>query len=103
MKPYRCQGYLYRSQFKVSLMLKDKRSNLSFFRGGYKFLLTVMGLKGATTPYACLWCKIHKDRRWETDKHFAHFNTPPMMRTVMGIKQLVKERKGDYCSVKEPL
>ena len=77
---------------------------LEFFLGGdYKFLLTVMGLKGATSLYACLWCIIHKDRRWETDKHFLYFNTPPMMRTLKKIKDLVKEGKGDYCCVKEPL
>ena len=62
-----------------------------------------MGLKGATSLYACLWCKIHKDKRWETHKHFHHFNSPPMMRTLLEIKELVKKGNGDYCCVKEPL
>ena len=62
-----------------------------------------MGLKGATSVYACLWCKIHKEKRWETDKHFHHFNSPPMMRTLLEIKELVKIGKGDYCCVQEPL
>ena len=81
-----------------------KKVKLEFFLGGdYKFLLTVMGLKGATSLYACLWCKIHKDKRWETHKHFHHFNSPPMMRTLLEIKELVKKGNGDYCCVKEPL
>lgn len=46
--------------------------------GDYKFLLTALGLKAATSLYACLWCKIHKDKRWEAHKHFHHFNSPPM-------------------------
>lgn len=81
-----------------AITVDGQEVKLEFFLGGdYKFLLTVMGLKGATSLYACLWCKIHKD------KHFQHFNTPPMMRTLMEIKELVKEGKADYCCVKEPL
>ena len=62
-----------------------------------------MGLKVATSLYACLWCKVHKDKRWETNQHFSHFNTPTMMRTLSEIKELVKEGKGDFCCAKEPL
>ena len=62
-----------------------------------------MGLKGATSLYACLWCKVHKDKRWETDQHFSHFNTPTIMRTLSEIKELVKEGKGNFCCAKEPL
>lgn len=48
----------------------DKQNvDLEFLLGGdYKFLLTVMGLRGATSLNACLWCIIHNDKRWETDK-----------------------------------
>lgn len=89
---------------KGTISVDGQEVKLEFFLGGdYKFLLTVMGLKGATSLYACLWCKIHKDKRWETDKHFHHFNSPPMMRTLLEIKELVKKGKGDYCCVKEPL
>ena len=89
---------------KGTIIVGGQEVKLEFFLGGdYKFLLTVMGLKGATSLYACLWCKIHKDKRWETDKHFHHFNSPPMMRTLLEIKELVKKGKGDYCCVKVPL
>lgn len=89
---------------KGTIIVGGQQVKLEFFlEGDYTFLLTVMGLKGATSLYACLWCKIHKDKRWETDKHFHHFNSPPMMRTLLEIKELVKKGKGDYCCVKVPL
>ena len=89
---------------KGTIIVGGEEVKLEFFLGGdYTFLLTVMGLKGATSLYACLWCKIHKDKRWEADKHFHHFNSPPMMRTLLEIKELVKKGKGDYCCVKVPL
>lgn len=35
--------------------------NIDFFLGGdYKFILLMLGLKGATSNYACAWCKVHK-------------------------------------------
>ena len=35
--------------------------NLEFFLGGdYKLILLMLGLSGATSNYACAWCKIHK-------------------------------------------
>ena len=88
------QGFINVNGHKVKLEV--------FLEGVYKFLLTVMGLKGATLLYTCLWCKVHKDKRWETDQHFLHFNTPTMMRTLKEIKELVKEGKGNFCCVKEP-
>jgi len=42
---------------------------------------------------ACMWCNVHRDKWWETDQHFSHFNTPTMMRTLSEIKGLVKEDK----------
>ena len=89
---------------KGTIIVGGQEVKLEFFLGGdYTFLLTVMGLKGATSLYAFLWCKIHKDKRWETDKHFHLFNSPPMMRTLLEIKELVKKGKGDCCCVKVPL
>ena len=89
---------------KGTIIVDDQEVKLESFLGGdYKFLLTVMGLKGATSLYACLWCKIHKDKRWETHQHFHHFNSPPMMRTLLEIKELMKKGKGDYPFVKESL
>ena len=89
---------------KSVLIVDDQEIKLEFFLGGdYKFLLTILGLKGATSLHACLWCKVHKHKRWETDKHFDHFNTNPMARTLNEIKKFVNKGKGEYCCVKQPL
>lgn len=46
--------------------IAGKNVNIEFFlRGDYKFILIMLGLKGATSHYACAWCKIHKDNRWD--------------------------------------
>ena len=88
---------------KGSITIDDQEQKLEFFIGGdYKFLLTVMGLKGATSLYACLWCKVHKNNRWETDKHFTCYNSPPMMRTLSEIKSS-KGKKNDFSCIREPL
>lgn len=79
---------------KGTITVDGEEVKLEFFLGGnYKFLLTLMGLKGATSLYACLWCKIHKDKRWETDKEFHYFNSPPMMRKLQELRNY-EERKG---------
>ena len=85
---------------KSVLIVDDQEIKLEFFLGGdYKFLLKILGLKGATSLHACLWCKVHKDKRWETDKHFNHFNTNPMARTLNEIKKYVNEGKGRVSTV----
>ncbi|EDO30267.1 predicted protein, partial [Nematostella vectensis] len=73
----------------VKLTVNDKTINLKFFLGGdYKFVLLMLGLKGATANYACAWCKIHKDDRWKTDNDFHSFNKSPMSRSLKEIKEL---------------
>lgn len=38
-----------------------------FYLGGnYKFILKMLRLKGATSNYACVWCKIHKTVKYPT-------------------------------------
>ena len=61
-----------------------------------------MGLKGATSSYACLWYKVHKDKRWETDKSFDFFNAPPMVRTLTEIQEMAKKSKDNYCCQLKP-
>ena len=37
--------------------IAGKNINFEFFLGGdYKFILIILGLKGATSHYACAWC-----------------------------------------------
>ncbi|XP_048589349.1 uncharacterized protein LOC116615043 [Nematostella vectensis] len=86
------------------LTVNDKTINLEFFLGGdYKFVLLMLGLKGATANYACAWCKIHKDDRWKTDNDFHSFNKSPMSRSLKEIKELCKKSTDNYCCGAEPL
>lgn len=50
-----------------SIEVDGKEVKIEMFLGGdYKFLLMAMGLSGATSTYACLWCLIHMLDRWNT-------------------------------------
>ena len=52
----------------INNLIKTKQiivdgKTVMFWGGNYKFILLMMGLKGATSHYACVWCKVHKDSR----------------------------------------
>lgn len=68
--------------------------------GDYKFLLIVCGLSGATSNYACLYCKVHKDQRWDTSKDLAYYNQLPLARSL---HELRNPPKMNYCAVNKPL
>ena len=60
---------------KGTITVDGQDVQLGFFLGGdMKFLLMIMGINSATADYACLWCKIHKDDRWDTSKPFSQYN-----------------------------
>ncbi|XP_066016033.1 uncharacterized protein [Pocillopora verrucosa] len=91
---------------KKKIEVGGKSINLEFFLGGdYKFILLVMGLKGATSHYACVWCKIHKDMRWDTSFNLDHYQSPDLRRTLTEMFELVKKKKQNdkYCCEHEPL
>ena len=76
---------------------------LEFFLGGdMKFLLMILGLSSATADYACAWCKIHKDDRWDTSKPIHHYNEEPMRRTLEEMKTLCSSKDNFGC-IHEPL
>ena len=57
------------------IVVDRKNVDLEFFLGGdYKFLLTILGLSGATSNYACAWCKIHKDNRWNMSYNVQNYS-----------------------------
>lgn len=59
------------------VIVQGKELETEFFLGGdYKYILIMLGLNGATANYACAWCKIHKNDRWQMDHHFNDFNFP---------------------------
>ena len=75
-----------------------------FYLGGdYKFILLMLGLKGATSNYACAWCKIHKTDRWKINNDYNSYNTPPLGRTLEEIWEMSQKSKENYCCDKQPL
>ena len=65
------------------ITVDDQDVETEFYLGGdYKFILLMLGLKGATSNYACTWCKIHKADRWKINNDYHSYNTPPLARTL---------------------
>ena len=75
----------------------------SFWGGDYKFILIMLGLKGATSFYACAWCKVHKDKRWDMNHEEDFYNKPPLQRTLKELKELSKKGRENFCCDHEPL
>lgn len=93
-------------QDKQPLTINNSSFNLEFFLGGdYKFLLLMLGMKGATSIYACLWCKIAKTNRWNMEFDLEHYNKSPLKRTLQEVITLGR-KKGNtekYSCEHEPL
>ena len=86
------------------ITINGKEIALEFFLGGdYKFILIMLGLKGATSFYACAWCKVHKDKRWDMNYEEDYYNKPPLQRTLRELKAFSKKSKENYCCEHEPL
>lgn len=75
-----------------TITINDTTFDLEFFLGGdYKFLLLMMGMKSATSLYACLCCKIHKDYRWKMNFDLEHYNSCPLKRTMDEINAMANK------------
>ena len=78
-----------------SILINNEHVKLEFFLGGdLKFLLMMLGLSSATADYACLWCKVHKDNRWDTSKGMDFYNQEPNRRTL---KDIIKCLESEDC------
>ena len=60
-------------------------------------------MNSATADYACLWCKIFKEERWDTSKPSDYYNKEPLKRTLEEIKRLCPWSKDNYGCINEPL
>lgn len=81
-----------------------KKSSWNFFLGGdYKFFLMIMGLNSATADYACLWCEIHKQFRWDTSKDLLFYNKEPLKRIMDRIKDLCQCKSSNFGCINLPL
>ena len=88
---------------KGTLSIDGENDELEFFLGSdMKFLLLILGLGSATADYACLWCKIHKDDRWDTSKPMNYYNEEPMRRTLEEVKRLCGSKDNFGC-IHDPL
>lgn len=82
----------------------DGKIMLYFFVGGdHKILLTVMGLSGTTSDYACLWCKIHKLERFDMSKPKDHYNGPPIASTLLEMQEILPQSQSRYSCVRKRL
>lgn len=62
--------------------------DLDYFVGGdMKFLQIILGQNGSTSNYACQWCKVHKDFRYDTSKDWDYYHSDDMFRSVKEIQQ----------------
>lgn len=52
---------------KTKQIIVDGKTVMFFWGGNCKFILLMMGVKGATSHYARVWCKVHKDSNWKMD------------------------------------
>ena len=74
-----------------------------YLGGDYKFILLMLGLKGATSNYACAWCKTHKNDRWRINNDYTSYNTPPLARTLKEMFEMSKKSRDNYCCDKQPI
>ncbi|CAB3977587.1 Hypothetical predicted protein [Paramuricea clavata] len=89
---------------KGTLLVDGKEVKLEFSLGAdYIFLLMDMGLNSANADYACLWCEIHKNLRWDTSKDLLFYNTAPLKRTLENIKKQCKCNKSNFRCINPPL
>lgn len=86
------------------LTIDGKKIKLNFFLGGdMKFLLMIMGMNAASSYYACLWCKIHKDDRWDVSKASDFYQSEAMKRTLKDLQELCHSKEDNYGCINEPL
>ena len=84
--------------------VSNRKISLEFFLGGdYKFLLLILGLKSATCNHSCIWCKIHKDMKWDMTYDLNHYNSTPLKCTLAEIREMTARKKDNYCCKYPPL
>ncbi|CAB4025926.1 Hypothetical predicted protein [Paramuricea clavata] len=57
-----------------------------FLGSDYKFLLLLLGMKGACSDHACIWCKIHRLLRYDMTKSQDFYLIGDIKRTLEDIK-----------------
>lgn len=64
----------------------------------------ILGLNSAVADYACLWCKRHKEDRWDTNTPMSYYNEEPKRHTLEEIKHLTRLAKQiNYLGISFPI
>lgn len=70
---------------------------VTYYLGGdLKFLAIVTGIDSATSTYACIWCKVQNDERYDADKQWSILETEKGARIIeenIRLSQRPKSRK----------
>lgn len=58
-----------------------------------------MGLKGATSHYACAWCKLHEDDHWNMEFELNYYQSAELKRILKEMIELLQKKnaKEKYC------
>ncbi len=58
-----------------SVTVDGKTHRVEYFLGGdMKFLALACGIDAATSNHACVWCKCHRNDRWDMSKDWSAFD-----------------------------
>ena len=60
-----------------------------------------MWLRGATSDYSCLWCKIYRLQRWDMTKDLDYYNTGELSRSIQELNEYHDKNK--FCCFQPPL
>ncbi len=74
-----------------SLKIGSETVNITYYLGvDYKFILTVLGLDGATSTYACAYCKVPKNERYLLGKGWSMSDGNHGARTISEMQTLCR-------------
>lgn len=63
----------------------------------------MLGMKSATSDYACCWCKVFKDNRWDMSFNQTYYNSTPLKRNLEEIRSMAGKKKDHFSCEWEPL
>ena len=85
------------------LTVGDSTKKAELFSWWRLQILLLLGLKGATANYSCLWCKVHKNERWNVSSEYTSYNSTPLCRSLQEIKEMCQKKTDNYCCCSQPL
>ncbi|XP_028410515.1 uncharacterized protein LOC114533214 isoform X1 [Dendronephthya gigantea] len=68
-----------------------------------KFLLLVLGMNNAISDYACIYCLVHKNERWDTSKVEDYYHNSKNTRTLSSNRTMACKSSSNYGCIRKPL